>query len=291
MDEVLLPTAFTLRARTGGLRSPQLPRLRGNGRRTERRVIDPIRRSIAAKVAVPIILSLAVLLEPRQASAYRPFDLTDAAVADFGEIEVEYGPLQFRQDDSGRTLIAPAVVINYGFVKNWELVLEGRGEHPLASADDNRSRFVDDAVSLKGVLREGVLQGKTGPSVATEFGVLLPELHGVPNAGASWALIVSDRWSWGTMHFNVGTAWTREQHGDVFVGTIVEGPYDWTVRPVAEVLYEREFDTKETFAGLIGLIWKVRDNLALDFGVREAWVNGRPETEIRAGLTFAVETR
>ena len=244
----------------------------------------------ARKTALLAMVSCAALALPRDASAYRPFDSTDAAVADFREIEIEFGPVGFRRDDSGRTLIAPAVVFNYGYAKNWELVLEGRGEHPL-SGEDTRSRFVDDAISLKGVLREGVLQGKSGPSVATEFGVLLPEINGVDRAGASAALIVSNRWSWGTIHVNAGAALTREQHNDVFVGTIVEGPNDWTVRPVAEIRYEREFDFKETFSGLIGLIWKVRDNLEFDFGVREAWVNSRPETEIRAGLTFAIAAK
>jgi hypothetical protein len=241
---------------------------------------------VARKTALLAIVCFAVLALSGEASAYRPFDLTDAAVADFRETEIEFGPVQFRHDDSGNTLIAPAVVYNYGFIKNWELVIEGRGEHPF-SGEDTSSRFVDDAISLKGVLREGVLQGKTGPSVATEFGVLLPEVNGVPNAGGTWAVIVSDRWSWGTIHFNAGATLTREQHGDVFVGTIIEGPYDWTVRPVAQILYEREFDVKETFSGLIGFIWKVKDDLSFDFGVREAWVNSRPETELRAGLTFA----
>src|SRR5215471_10817534 len=243
--------------------------------------------SFTRKTAPLAVAVFAVLAAPQEASAYRPFDLTDAAVADFRETEIEFGPVQFRRDDSGTTLIAPAVVYNYGIVKNWELVIEGRGEHPFSDVEDTRSRLVDDAISLKGVLREGVLQGKTGPSVATEFGVLLPEINGVDRAGASLAMIVSDRWSWGTIHFNAGAALTREQHGDVFVGTIIEGPYDWTVRPVAEILYEREFGTKETFAGLIGLIWKVKDDLAFDLAIREAWVNSRPETELRAGVTFA----
>src|SRR5437660_6286663 len=123
----------------------------------------------ARKTALLAMVSCAALALPRDASAYRPFDSTDAAVADFRETEIEFGPFGFRRDDSGRTLIAPAIVINYGYAKNWELVLEGRGEHPL-SGEDTRSRFVDDAISLKGVLREGVLQGKSGPSVATEFG-------------------------------------------------------------------------------------------------------------------------
>jgi len=239
----------------------------------------------ARKTALLAIVSCAALA-PLEALAYRPFDLTDAAVADFRETEIEFGPVQFRRDDSGSTLIAPAVVYNYGYAKNWELVIEGRGEHQF-SGEDIGSRFVDDAISLKGVLREGVLQGKTGPSVATEFGVLLPEINGVDRVGASWAFIVSDRWSWGTIHFNAGVALTREQNNDVFVGAIVEGPYDWKVRPVAEIRYEREFDFKEIFSGLVGFIWKVRDDLSFDFAVREAWVNARPETELRAGVTFA----
>jgi hypothetical protein len=245
----------------------------------------------AQSTALFLAASFSVLGGTQDALAYRPFDSTDAAVADLGELEVELGPIEFRRDDSGGTLIAPALVFNYGFAKNWEVVLEGRGEHPLPPAEDTRSMLVDDALSLKGVLREGVLQGKSGPSIATEFGVLLPEINGVTRAGASWAAIVSDRWFWGTMHFNVGVELTRDQHGDVFVGTIIEGPHDWTVRPVAEVRYEREFDVRETFSGLLGAIWQVRDNLAFDVGVREAWVNRRPETEIRAGLTFAFKVR
>jgi hypothetical protein len=241
----------------------------------------------ARKTAVVATVSFAALASPEQASAYRPFDLTDAAVADFRETEIEFGPAQFRRDDSGTTLIAPAVVYNYGFAKNWELVIEGRGEHPFSDVEDTRSRLVDDAISLKHVLREGVLQDKTGPSVATEFGVLLPEINGVDGTGASFALIVSDRWSWGTVHFNAGAELTREQHGDVFVGTIVEGPNDWTVRPVAEIRYEREFDVQETFSGLIGFIWRVKDDLSFDLAIRQAWVNARPETELRAGVTFA----
>src|SRR5262245_19240395 len=92
----------------------------------------------------------------------------------------------------------------------------------------------------------------------------------------------------GTIHFNLGGALTREHRGDLFVGTIFEGPYDWTVRPVAEVVYEREFNTVETYSVLAGAIWKVRDDLSFDVGVREAWVNRQPVTEIRAGLTFAM---
>lgn len=229
-----------------------------------------------------------LLAWPVPALAYRPFDFTDAAVADQGEVEIELGPVGFRRSASERTVIAPAYVLNYGFAKNWELVLEAQGEHPLAPADDTRSRLVDNGLFLKGVLREGGLQDKAGPSIATEFGILLPGINDEHGVGASWLGIVSQRWAWGTVHFDAGAALTRDHHGDVFLGTIVEGPYDWKIRPVAEVTYEREFNVKETFGILGGAIWQVNDKLALDFGVREAWVNHRPETQIRAGLTFAL---
>jgi outer membrane receptor protein involved in Fe transport len=90
------------------------------------------------------------------------------------------------------------------------------------------------------------------------------------------------------MHFDAGAALTRDHHADLFLGTIIEGPNDWKVRPVAEVTYEREFNAKETFGILGGAIWQVGDNLTLDVGLREAWINHHPETEIRAGLTFAI---
>jgi len=230
---------------------------------------------------------LCALLWPAASLAYRPFDSTDAAVADLGELEIEFAPFQFRFAGAERTAIAPAYVLNYGFAKDWELVLEGQGEHPL-TGEDTRSRLVANGLFLKGVLREGVLQDKEGPSIATEFGVLLPGINDEHGVGASWLGILSQRGQWGTVHFDVGAALTREHHPDLFVGTILEGPYDWKVRPVAEVDYEREFNAKETFAVLGGAIWRASDNLSFDFAVREAWVNRHPQTEIRGGLTFSI---
>src|SRR5215470_19167378 len=128
----------------------------------------------------PVLVLLtcaAALAAPQPAFAYRPFDSTDAAVADVNQLEIELGPAQFRRATDERTVVAPAYVINYGFTKNWELVLEGRAEHPLSPAEDAQSRLVGDALFLKGVLREGVLQDKTGPSVATEFGALMPGMN------------------------------------------------------------------------------------------------------------------
>ena len=234
-----------------------------------------------------IALSLTALSSP--ALAYRPFDGTDAAVAAPGEMEIELQPAGPRRDEGGTSLLAPVTVINYGFSENWEAVLEGTGQTPLSTEDP--PNLTDAGAFLKHVLRPGSLQDKSGPSVATEFGVLLPDSTGNSGLGASVAGIVSQRFDWGTVHFNAQTAITREHHGDFFTSVILEGPYSWSVRPVAEIFYENEFGKQETISGLVGLIWRVRDDLSFDVALRHALTNGRPADEIRAGLTFGFPVR
>ncbi len=68
----------------------------------------------------------------------------------------------------------------------------------------------------------------------------------------------------------------------------VEGPDDWPVRPAVELNYQREFRTEEQTSILLGAIWKVRDKLELDIGFRHAWINSRPDEQVRAGVTFAL---
>jgi hypothetical protein len=227
---------------------------------------------------------LCLLAWPAPASAYRPFDGTDAAVAAKGEMEIELQPAGRLRDESGTSLIAPATVIDYGLTEDWEAVLEGIGQTPLSPPGP--TNLTAAGAFLKHVLVPGSLQDKTGPSVATEFGVLLPDSTGDSGLGASLAGIVSQRWDWGTIHLNAETALTPEHHGDVFVGAILEGPSKWTLRPVAEIFYENEFGKMETVSGLVGLIYRVRDDLSFDVGIRHALANGHPVNEIRAGLTF-----
>jgi len=221
--------------------------------------------------------------------AYRPFVGTDAAVAAPGEMEIEIGPSYLREG-SASALIAPEIVANIGLAERWEAVFEGEGEHGL-SADNRRSSLVGAGAFLKGILREGSLQDKPGPSIATEFGVLLPGINAEPGTGASLAAIVSQRWKWGTVHLNVAGALTREHHGDLFVGAIVEGPYDWPVRPVAEVFRERDFGGLTTTSGLVGAIWQVNEHLSFDFGLRKGRANDQTVNEVRAGMTFSFPLR
>jgi hypothetical protein len=227
-----------------------------------------------------VIFFLAMM---RPALAYRPFDGTDAAVADKGELEAELQPAGIRREGNENVLIAPAFVLNFGFTKDWEAILQGQVETPLSTSEP--PSLAATGVFLKNVLREGVLQDKTGPSIATEFGVLLPGINADSGTGASWAGIVSQRWDWGTTHFNVQTALTRDQHFDLFLDAIIEGPHKWTVRPVAEVFWEDEFGKFQTISALVGAIWKVDDNLSFDIGVRKALTDNRNVTELRLGLT------
>ena len=238
----------------------------------------------ANDVASLSLTFLCLIAMATPAFAFRPFDGTDAAVVDVGKMEIELQPAGRLHDDTGTLLIAPATRFNYGFTKGWEAVLEGLIQTPLSPTGP--SSLSAAGMFLKGVLRPGSLQDKTGPSVATEFGVLLPDSIGESGFGASWAWIVSQRWEWGAIHLNAATALTREHHGDVFLGVIVEGPAKWTVRPVAEVFYEREFSQFETVSGLVGLIWQVNEDLAVDVGLRHALTNARPVNELRAGVTF-----
>jgi hypothetical protein len=229
--------------------------------------------------------AVAICLFAWPAAAYRPFDGTDAAVAGLNEVEVELQPAGHLQTGPQSTLVAPAVVYNYGFAERWEMVLQGQVETPL-SPGGPRSLAATTAF-LKYVVQPGVLQGQSGISIATEFGPLLPGINTDPGVGFSWSGIVSQRWDWGTAHFNVEANLTRDQHGEAFLDVILEGPSTWKIRPVAEVFYDKVWTQTETRSVLAGAIWQVRDDLSFDAAYRYALVSGRPVNEIRAGLTFA----
>jgi hypothetical protein len=143
--------------------------------------------------------------------AYRPFDGTDAAVADVDEVEIELQPAGALRRDSQTSLIAPFMIFNYGFAKNWEFVFQGQGQFPLGNSKE-RNSVNGVGAFLKGVLREGSLQDASGPSIAVEFGPLPPGVRADTGFGASFGTIVSQRWDWGTVHANFVTELTRDRH-------------------------------------------------------------------------------
>jgi hypothetical protein len=231
--------------------------------------------------AAATIIGIAALAWAAPAAAYRPFDGTDAAVADVGEVEIEFQPLGAAHA-GGTTRGLTDAILNYGFADRWELVLQST---PQVAPQGFGPISVSNAALLKYVVQPGVLQEKPGPSIATEFGALLPEFGG-SGIGASWAGIMSQRWDWGTVHFNLAANLTPDQHAEVFVDTIIEGPNKWKVRPVAEFYFDNVFNEAQTYSALVGAIWQVNDKLSFDVAVRYALVDGRPVSEFRAGLTF-----
>jgi hypothetical protein len=230
--------------------------------------------------------AVAICLYAWPAAAYRPFDGTDAAVAGLNEIEIELQPMGWQRIGSPSALIAPQVVFNYGFAERWEVVLQTEMVTPITQVNGPPS-LVAQGAFLKWVVRPGVLQDQPGPSIAMEFGPLLPGVNAEPGVGFSWAGIVSQRWDWGTAHFNVQTNLTRDHNAEAFLDVILEGPWTWKVRPVFETFYDKVWTQTETRSVLVGAIWQVEKDLSLDAAFRYAVVNGHPVNEIRAGLTFA----
>ncbi len=237
-----------------------------------------------------LVVSAALLLVERHALAYRPFDGTDADVAEYGHFELELGPTHYYREGDRNFLIAPATVLNLGMVKDTELVVDFEDLVALGPLDpgEPRVRTMDTDVLVKHVFREGVLQEKSGPSIAVEAGPLLPDIHEVSSFGASLAVITSYRWSFGAIHWNEWGEYTREHHFSLFSGVILEGPHDWTVRPVAELFVEHEFNVETTYSALMGTIWAVDDAFSLDLGVRGALIEGDSAVEVRLGFTWAV---
>ena len=152
-----------------------------------------IRISKPKRTAASALVGLCAIGWAVPAFAYRPFDGTDAAVADFGEVEIEFQPIgcDTRRAQPSR---CPTSIFNFGFADRWELVLQGTAQ-PLPEGIGPIS--VSNGAFLKYVLQPGVLQEKSGPSIATEFGPLLPPAGG---SGVGFGLtgIVSQRWDWGT---------------------------------------------------------------------------------------------
>lgn len=102
---------------------------------------------------------------------YRPFIATDAAVADPKEMEIELGYFNLERDRGKNTFIIPKVVLNYGLIRNLELV----GEFGVEEPPHGTVRLQDTALSLKVVLKEGVLQEKPESALPSRRALSYPQ--------------------------------------------------------------------------------------------------------------------
>jgi hypothetical protein len=235
-----------------------------------------------------------LLIASTDASAYRPFDGTDADVAAHGEFELELAPIGYLYDTDGPSLLLPQVVFNYGVMEGVELVIDARHQlalgtpHVIAGMSLDRERILDTDFLAKVILRKGTLQEHTGASVAMEVGPLLPELGGSHGVGVSDDVIVSMRWHNVTAHLNTQPMFDREHRAALFESLILEGPFRWKVRPVSELALQSEWYGSTTLSALGGAIARVTDSLDLDVGARALETDGHAGYEVRAGFTLGI---
>ena len=223
-----------------------------------------------------------MLLIPASAWAYRPFVSTDAAVADPKEIEIELGYFNLERTGRQNSIATPSMVLNYGVAKNLELV----GEFRLEVSP--QVEISDPGLSLKGVVKEGVLQDRPGLSIAVEAGLLLsstlPREHGV---GFEVTGIVSGKVAPVTVHVNGGGGLDRDGHVFGIWGVIGELPLHSKLRLVGEVNGETTQGERPNNSALLGLIWQpTSKNVFLDAGVRHGISHAAPDWQFTIGLTF-----
>jgi len=236
--------------------------------------------------ALTACLLLVGLLVPPSCWAYRPFISTDAAVADPQEVEVELGYFTLERDKGENSFIIPRVVLNYGLFRNWEAV----GEFAVLRSPDGEVNLIDPALSVKAVLKEGVLQEKNGISIAVEVGLLLPSTEkGERHFGFEGTGIASGKLGPFMLHVNGGLGVSRST-GDVvgIWGVIGELPLSNGLRLVGEVNGEKPRREDQRDAGLLGVIWQPwsSKNVSFDAGVRRGFTSAAPDWQFTMGVTF-----
>ena len=217
--------------------------------------------------------------------AYRPFVSTDAAVADPKAIEIELGYFNFERERGKNTFIVPKVVLNYGIIRNLELV----GEFAVEEPSHGSVRLADPALSLKAVLKEGVLQGKSGTSFAVEAGPLLPSTNKEENRfGFEGIGILSGKLAALTYHVNFGGGVDRAKNNPFMIwGVIGEIPIEPKLRLVAEVNGESARGKSPDNSALVGFIWDTTwKNVFIDAGVRRGISSAAANWLFTTGLTF-----
>ena len=198
-------------------------------------------------------------------------------------MEIELGYFDLARTRRENTITTPSAVLNYGFAKNWEAV----GEFHVEASPG--FEITDPALSVKGVLKEGVLQDQPGVSFAVEAGLLLPStLPHQRGFGFEAVGIVSGKLGPVTVHINAGGGLDRDdRHAFAVWGVIGELPVHPRVRLVGEVNGESTQDQRPNNSALLGVIWQpTAKNLSFDAGIRRGISRAAPDWAFTLGLTF-----
>jgi len=233
--------------------------------------------------------SLAVVLlffSESVAWGYRPFVSTDAAVADVKETEIELGYFNWERERGQNTFIVPKAVLNYGLIHNLELV----GEFAVEEPSRGPVRLADPALSLKAILKEGVLQEKDGVSFAVEAGPLLPSTNKEEKRfGFEGIGILSGKLGGLTYHVNLGGGVDRAENNPFVIwGMIGELPVAPKLRLVGEINGESVRRNTPNNSALLGFIWEAPwEHVFIDAGVRRGISHAAPDWMFTTGLTFS----
>ena len=233
-----------------------------------------------------IIFAVEFLLPFSRAWAYRPFVSTDAAVADPKSIEIELGYFNYERERGENAFIVPKLVLNYGLISNAELV----GEFSMEQPAHGSVRLRDAALSIKAVVKEGVLQEKSEISFALEAGPLLPSTDKEERRfGFEGIGIISGKVNAFTYHVNLGGGLDRA-NTDAFMvwGIIGELPVTPKLRVVGEINGEAVRTHTPDNSALVGLIWEAPwRNMAIDTGVRRGISRAAADWTFTAGLSLS----
>jgi hypothetical protein len=204
-------------------------------------------------------------------------------VASPRRLELEFGYFVAERDAGENELLTPQVVLNFGLVPRLELI----GEFEVRTSEEEPAHVSDPAVFLKGVLRDGVLQGESGASIAVELGSTFPGTEeDDERVGFEAIAIVSASVGPFLSHLNAGGGVSRHGGGLGLWGVIVELPATDELRFVSEVNGEAREAAPPENRFLLGCIWEATSlPLSLDAGLRRGLSSHAPDWEITMGFT------
>jgi hypothetical protein len=244
-----------------------------------------VKMKITQKIAICLLGTICCFFA-RSAAAYRPFNSTDAAVADSGKSEVELGA-DYMNNRDGNTVAVPSLRYNYGFAPRWEATLEGSLQ-VFDPASRNGVQLLASQFDIKGVLLEGPLQHAAHPiSLGVELSALLPETHSDSGLGGEGILLAGFRTGKFTWHLNAGGGIERRTLEPLGIwGVIVEHPLNDSLRLALEVNGESGRATPANNSTLLGILWEHR-GVTYDAGFRYGLTKAAPKYTFTAGLTFS----
>lgn len=239
-----------------------------------------------------VVAACVATLLPARAEAYL-MDANDARTLDPGALEMEVQPIGYfhvlTEDGEEHSLVAPSLMLYLGIDRGVDLIFLTRGffvvddEVPAAE----RYRTWESTIALRVQLVPGrySTDGIDGPSLVLQTGVMLPNVSGQgEHPGAQLGLLLGQQWDAGTLHANVFATYTTWNSLDLFLAVAMEGPPDWSVRPLVEVWYDHDTYYGELLSGLVGLYVDATEHLTLELGGRIGGWDGYTELEARVSM-------